>query len=81
MWMNGQLHVSLPKADTHVATEQGSGWILQPVDMERKIRVFACNSTAVAYWHVIKIKNKKKLLGLSVRANYTDQATAACRWS
>jgi hypothetical protein len=24
---------------------------------------------------------KKKLLGLSPRANYTDRATAACRWS
>jgi hypothetical protein len=28
-----------------------------------------------------RTKNKKKLRGLSPRANYTDRATAACRQS
>jgi hypothetical protein len=36
------------------------------------------------YWHrhILTItRGGKKLRGLSPRANYTDQATAACRWS
>jgi hypothetical protein len=29
--------------------------------------------------HILILKNKTKLRGLSPRANYTDRATAACR--
>jgi hypothetical protein len=29
----------------------------------------------------LNLKNKNKLRGLSPRANYTDRATATCRWS
>jgi hypothetical protein len=43
--------------------------------------VITINSSAIAISHPLKFTTKKKLHGLSLRVNYTDQATAACRRS
>jgi hypothetical protein len=54
-------------------------WNLSLMVMMKLIRVF-CVPKAILLKAVLK-KRKKKLHGLSPRANYTNRATAACRRS
>jgi hypothetical protein len=39
---------------------------------------FVCNKNIYVEWYEMVLQTKKKLHGLSPRANYTDRATAAC---